>query len=109
MTYLSGEGSRPHGLSDVSLLDIHVEHDGGGQLVGDGLLAAFAGRRLHDVDGIPTTTLHIAITFTNTLLDQEAASKALFQVPQVDRRSAAFVVQLAVGVEQLVELHFQGT
>mmetsp|Transcript_19505 Transcript_19505/g.44096 ORF Transcript_19505/g.44096 Transcript_19505/m.44096 type:complete len:205 (+) Transcript_19505:116-730(+) len=100
---LSRERPCQHCVSELLLAHAHVQHNSGGELVG-GRACALRLRRLNYVYGVPAAILHVPVP-CNVLLDQEAACEALVLIPQVDGGGAPLVVQLSVGVEQLVELH----
>eukprot|EP00052_Salpingoeca_macrocollata_P016164 m.129529 g.129529 ORF g.129529 m.129529 type:complete len:353 (+) comp19950_c1_seq1:41-1099(+) len=83
------------------LVGLEPEHHGGRQLV-QRIFAAALLRDLDDVNGVPAA-LDLLRSVAH-LLDEDAAGKAMVQVPQVHRRHTTLKIKVAVGVEGAVGL-----
>ena len=99
---LAGEGTGETDAADGLVGGLDREHDGGGELVVRVLLAV---NDLHDVDGVPAALHGLALLGAVLgLLEEDAGGKAVVEVPAVDGGDAALVVELSVGVEDVVHL-----
>lgn len=99
---LAGEGPSETDAANGLVRGLDREHDGGGELVVRVLLAV---DNLHNVDRVPATLHGLALLGTILgLLEEDASGKAVVEIPAVDGGDAALVVELSVGVEDVVHL-----